>query len=115
MDFGGGIPQKSETADQVKNPQSSEPYREAQRKYRKEGRLLRMFEGLSVVLLMTYLGQLGYTALSRDPKIKLGSLVVPSGRRTQSEGETLRALANYIFSQFGGYTGVSGPYGRPPG
>jgi hypothetical protein len=30
-----------------------------------------------------------HRALSRDPKLKLGSLVAPSGRRTQSEGETL--------------------------
>jgi len=46
-----------------KNPHSWEPYRDAQRKYRKEGRLLRMLGGPSVVPLMTYLGQLGYTGL----------------------------------------------------
>jgi len=30
-----------------------------------------------------------HRALSREPKIKLGSLVAPSDRRTQSKGETL--------------------------
>ena len=33
-----------------------------------------------------------HRALSRDPKIRLGSLVAPSGGRTQSEGETLDLL-----------------------
>jgi len=33
-----------------------------------------------------------HRALSRDPKIKLGSLVAPSGECTQSEGETLDLL-----------------------
>jgi hypothetical protein len=36
-------------------------------------------------------------ALSKDPKIKLGSLVAPSGRRTQSEGETLKLLQTTYF------------------
>jgi len=46
-----------------------------------------MIGGPSVAPLMTYLGQLDYIrALSRDSKIKLGSLVAPSGRRTQSKG-----------------------------
>jgi hypothetical protein len=31
-------------------------------------------------------------AISRDPKLKLGSLVAPSGRRPQSDGETLELL-----------------------
>jgi hypothetical protein len=31
-------------------------------------------------------------ALARGPKIKLGSLVAPTGERTQSEGETLDLL-----------------------
>ena len=38
-----------------------------------------------------------HRALSRDPKIKLGSLVVPSGRHTQSEGETLELLLTTHF------------------
>jgi len=33
-----------------------------------------------------------HRALSRDPYIELGSLVAPSGRRTQSEGENLELL-----------------------
>jgi len=32
------------------------------------------------------------TACSRDPRIKLVSLVAPSGRHTQSEGENLEFL-----------------------
>jgi hypothetical protein len=37
-------------------------------------------------------------ALSRDPNIKLESLVAPSGRHMWSKGETLGALANHTFS-----------------
>jgi hypothetical protein len=37
-----------------------------------------------------------HRALSRDPKIKLESLVVP-GRRTQSEGEILELLLTTLF------------------
>jgi hypothetical protein len=36
-------------------------------------------------------------ALSKDPKIKLGSLVAPSARNTQSEGETLELLQTTHF------------------
>jgi len=42
-----------------------------------------------------------HRALSRDPKIKLGSLVSPSGRRTQSEGETLELLLTTHFPNSG--------------
>ena len=49
-----------------------------------------------------------------DAKIKLGILVAPSGRRTQSEGGELRALANPTLPHFGGYTVVGSPYGCPP-
>ena len=42
-----------------------------------------------------------HRALSRDPKIKLGSLVAPSGRRTQSEGETLELLLTTHFPNSG--------------
>jgi len=38
-----------------------------------------------------------HRALSRDPKIKLGSLVAFSGRCTQSEGETLELLLTTHF------------------
>jgi hypothetical protein len=36
-------------------------------------------------------------ALSRDTKIRLGSLVAPSGKSTQSEGVTLDLLLNAYF------------------
>jgi hypothetical protein len=42
-----------------------------------------------------------HRALSRDPKIKLGSLVAPSGRYTQSEGETLELLLTTNFPNSG--------------
>jgi hypothetical protein len=38
-----------------------------------------------------------HRALSRDPKIKLGSLVAPSGRHTQSEGKTSELLLTTHF------------------
>jgi hypothetical protein len=38
-----------------------------------------------------------HTALSRDPKIKLGSLVAPSWDRTRSKGETLDLLLTTHF------------------
>ena len=38
-----------------------------------------------------------HRVLSRDPKIKLGSLVAPLGRCTQSEGETLELLLTTNF------------------
>ena len=51
-----------------------------------------MHGGLSVTPLMAFLCRRVSKALSRDPKIKLGSLVAPSERRTQSDGETLQLL-----------------------
>jgi hypothetical protein len=38
-----------------------------------------------------------HRALSRDPKMRLGSLMAPSGERTQSEGETLDLLLAAYF------------------
>ena len=38
-----------------------------------------------------------HRALSRDPKIELGSLVAPLGRHTQSKGETLELLLTTHF------------------
>jgi hypothetical protein len=76
-----------------KNPHSWELYIEAQRKYTKEGRhpknAWRTFR--SSINDLPRAAKL-HGALSREPKIKLGSLVAPSGRRTQSEGETLELL-----------------------
>jgi len=74
-----------------KNPQSWELYREAQQRCRKEVRKAskdawRTFcSSINDLPMTTRL----HRALSRDPKSKLGSLVEPSGRHTQSEGETL--------------------------
>jgi hypothetical protein len=42
-----------------------------------------------------------YRALSKDPKVRLGSLVAPSGQRTQSEGETLDLLIHTHFPSSG--------------
>jgi len=82
-----------------KNPQSFELYREAQQRYRKEvrkaskdawGTFCSSINDLPVTTRL-------HRALSRDPKIKLGSLVDPSGRHTQSEGETLELLLATYF------------------
>jgi hypothetical protein len=43
-----------------------------------------------------------HTALSKDPKVRLGSLVAPSGECTQSEEETLNLLLNTHFPGPGG-------------
>jgi hypothetical protein len=52
-----------------------------------------MHEGLSVTPLMTFPCQQGYTGLFLETlKFKLGSLVAPSGRHTQSKEETLALL-----------------------
>jgi len=74
-----------------KNSNSWEVYREAQWRYRKEVR--KAFEET----WMTFYSSINdlprsarlYRALSRDPKLRLGSLVAASGERTQSKGETL--------------------------
>jgi hypothetical protein len=76
------------------NPHSWELYREAQRRYRKEvwkasKEIWRAF--CSSINNLTRSARL-HRALSRDPKIRLGSLVAPSGEHTQSEGETLDLL-----------------------
>jgi hypothetical protein len=38
-----------------------------------------------------------HRALSKGPKVRLGSLVAPSGKRTQSEEETLDLILNTHF------------------
>jgi hypothetical protein len=73
------------------NLHSSELYREAQQNYREEERKV---SKNACRTLCSSINDLPWSArlhraLSKDPKIKLGSLVAPSGRRTQSEGETL--------------------------
>jgi hypothetical protein len=74
-----------------KHPHSWDLYREAQWTYRKEVR--KASEGAwrafcSSIDDLPRSARL-HRALSRDPKIKVGSLVAPSGRRMQSEGETV--------------------------
>jgi len=73
-----------------KNPHIWELYREAQRNYRKEVRKASKNAWRTFCSSINDLPRSARLrrALSRDPKIKLGSLVAPSGRRTQSEGET---------------------------
>jgi hypothetical protein len=94
---------------------SWELYREAQRNYRKEVRKIsrdawRIF--CSSIDDLPKSASL-HKALSTDPTIKLGSLVAPAGRRTQSEGETLELLLTML-SRFRSYTGVNSPCGCPP-
>jgi len=86
-----------------RNPHSLELYREAQRIYRKEVRkastgACRAF--CSSINDLPSSARL-HRALSRDPKIKLGSLVAPSGRRRQAEVETLELLLTKHFPNSG--------------
>ena len=77
-----------------KNLHSWDLYREAQQNYRKEVRKA------SKNACRTFCSSINnlprspklHRAPSRDPKIKLGSLVAPSGKRMQSEWETLELL-----------------------
>jgi hypothetical protein len=74
-----------------KNPHSWELHRQAQWKYRKAVRKASKNAWRTFCSSINDLPSSArlHRALSRDPKIKLGSLVAPSSRRTQSEGETL--------------------------
>jgi hypothetical protein len=79
--------------------QSWEFYREAPRRYRKEVRKAsketwRTF--CSSVKELPRSARLHW-ALSKGPIIRLGSLVAPNGKHTQSEGETLDLLLNAHF------------------
>ena len=82
------------------NSNSWELYREAQRKYRKE------VQKASKETWKTFCSSVNdlprsarlHRALSRDPKIRLGSLVSPFGECTQSKGETLDLLLATHFS-----------------
>ena len=82
-----------------KNPHSWELYREAQQNYRKEVRKA------SKKACWTFCSSINdlpssarlHRALSRNPKIKLGSLVAPSSRHTQTKGETLQLLPTTHF------------------
>jgi hypothetical protein len=86
-----------------KNPHSWDLYRRAQRNYMKEVRKASknawrtFYSSINDLPRSTRL----HRALSRDPKINLGSLVAPSGRRKQSEGETLEILLTTHFPKSG--------------
>jgi len=76
------------------NSNSWELYREAQWRYRKE---VRKASKETWRTFCSYINDLPrsarlHRALSRDPKIRLGSLLAPSGQHTQSERETLHLL-----------------------
>jgi len=82
-----------------KKPHSWGLYREAQRNYRKEARKASKNAWRAFCSSINDLHRSArlHRALSRDPKIKLGSLVAPSGRRTQPEEETLVLLLTTHF------------------
>jgi hypothetical protein len=86
-----------------KNPHSWDLYREAQRNYRKEVRKVSKNAWRTFCSPFNDLSRSArlHRALSTDPKIKLGSLVASSGRRTQSEGETLELLLTKHFPNSG--------------
>jgi hypothetical protein len=78
---------------------SSELYREAQRRYRKEVRKASRETWSTFVSFVNDLPRSAriHRTLSRDPKIKLGSLVALLGWCTQSKGETLDLLLATYF------------------
>jgi hypothetical protein len=82
-----------------KNPHRWELYREAQRKYRKEVRKTSKNVWRTLCSSINDLPRSArlHRALSRDPKIKLGSLVAPLGMHMQYEGETLEFLLTTHF------------------
>jgi hypothetical protein len=91
------------------NERSWDLYREAQQRYRKE------VWRASKETWRTFCGSINdlpraarlHRALSRDPTIRLGSLVAPSGGRTQSKGETLDLLlATHFPNSIGLETGA---------
>jgi len=69
---------------------SWELYRDAQRRYRKEVRKAYKETWRTFCSSVNDLPRTArlHRALSSDPKTRLGSLVAPTGERTQSEGET---------------------------
>jgi hypothetical protein len=77
-----------------KKPHSWELYRETQWKYRNEVRKASKNAWRTFCSSINDLPRSAslHRALSRDPKIKLGSLVAPLGRCMQSKGETLEFL-----------------------
>jgi len=86
-----------------KNPHSWELYRGAQRNLRKEVRKVSKNAWGTSCYSINHLPRSDrlQTALSRDPKIKLGSLVAPSGGHTWSEGENFQLLLTTHFHNSG--------------
>ena len=82
-----------------KDPHSWALYREAQQNYRKEVRKASKKAWRTFCSSINDLPSSArlHRALSREPKIKLGSLVAPSGGHTQFEGETLELLLTTHF------------------
>jgi hypothetical protein len=94
-----------------KSPHSWDLYREAQRNYRKEVRKASKNAWRAFCSSNDDLPRSAklHRALSRDPKIKLGSLVAPTGRHTQSEEETLELLHTTHFPNSGVTQEVAAP------
>jgi hypothetical protein len=86
-----------------KNPHSWDLYRESQRIYRKEVRKASRNAWRTFCSSINDLPRSArlHRALSRGPETKLGSLVAPSGRHTQSEGEILVLLLTTHFPNSG--------------
>ena len=80
---------------------SWELYREAQRRYRREVRRASRETWRSFISSVNDLPRAAriHKALSRDSKIRLSSLVAPTGLRTRSEGETLDLLLDRHFPE----------------
>jgi hypothetical protein len=98
-----GVRQLFNKCQSGKDLQSWDLYREAQRNYRKEVRKASRNAWRAFCSSINDLPKSArlHRALSKDPQIKLGSLVVPSGRRTQCEGETLELLPTTHFPNSG--------------
>jgi hypothetical protein len=94
-----------------KNPHSWDLYREAQRNYRKEVRKASKNAWRAFCSSIDDLSRSAklHRALSRNPKIKLGSLVAPTGRHTPSEGETLELLHTTHFPNSGVTQEIAAP------
>jgi hypothetical protein len=86
-----------------KNPHNWDLYRETQRNHEEEVRKASRNAWRTFCSSINDLHRSArlHRALSRDPKTKLGSLVAPSVRHTQSKGETLALLLTTHFSSSG--------------
>jgi hypothetical protein len=87
-----------------RTPRSWELYREAQRQYRREVQRASKQTWRAFCTSINELPRAArlHRALSKDPEVRLGSLVTPTRQRTQSEGETLNLLLRTHFPSSGG-------------